>query len=131
MKQRIPVQTRTQKRLQPTKWFPIPKGDSYYSEAKRAEYIDKNWERAEILYTKEIELGDRKASAVKDLAVLMHQQGKTTEGCELLKKHAVLFKQDIKKYENLLNRLSSQIMPSKKCLHKNLKISNLTKFHDE
>jgi hypothetical protein len=40
-------------KLQPQtaeKFFPVPKGDTYYSQAKRAEYIDKDLGRAETLY---------------------------------------------------------------------------------
>ena len=52
--------------------YPIPRGNSYYAEAKRAEYIEKDLEKAASLYLKEIEFGERKESAVKDLAVVMH-----------------------------------------------------------
>lgn len=53
--------------------YPIPRGNSYYAEAKRAEYIEKDLEKAASLYLKEIKSGERKESAVKDLAVVMHQ----------------------------------------------------------
>ena len=52
--------------------YPIPRGNSYYAEAKRAEYIEKDLEKAASLYLKEINSGERKESAVKDLAVVMH-----------------------------------------------------------
>jgi hypothetical protein len=54
------------------KRFPIPRGNSFYADAKRAEYIEKNLAKAENLYKKEIESGERKESAVKDLAVVYH-----------------------------------------------------------
>ena len=111
--------------------YPIPRGNSYYAEAKRAEYIEKDLEKAASLYLKEINSGERKESAVKDLAVVMHQQGKTEQGCELLRKYVDLFKFDTQKYENLLSRLQSQVVPSEKCLNKNLKISNLKRTDNE
>lgn len=51
---------------------PLPHGASAYSMAKRAEYIEKNLAKAEHLYKKAIRSGDRRASAVKDLAGLLH-----------------------------------------------------------
>ena len=53
--------------------IPIPRGHTHYAEAKRAEYLDKNLDKAKELYLKEIHTGDRKESAVKDLAVILHQ----------------------------------------------------------
>ena len=79
-KRNTDTQTYTKRTTQQSK-YPIPRGNSYYSEAKRAEYIEKNLEKAASLYLKEIKSGMRKESAVKDLAVVMHQQGKTEQGC--------------------------------------------------
>ena len=64
--------TNYQKRPSTYAKYPIPRGNSFYAEAKRAEYIEKNLEKAASLYLKEIHSGDRKESAVKDLAVVMH-----------------------------------------------------------
>jgi hypothetical protein len=55
------------------KRYPIPRGNSSYAEAKRAEYIAKDLDKAEQLYLQEIQHGERKESAVKDLAVIYHQ----------------------------------------------------------
>lgn len=104
--------------------YPIPKGDSAYSQAKRAEYIEKNLKLAEHLYKSAIEQGDRAESAIKDLAGVMHQQGKTIEAIEFLKGHSNLFN-DTVKYENLMMNLRRQIVQRGNRLNKNLKISNL------
>ena len=105
--------------------YPIPKGDSAYSKEKRAEYIDKNLKNAEKYYKLAIKEGDRPESAIKDLAGVMHQQGKTLEAIEFLKDHRTLFTQEICKYDNLLNNLRRQIVQRGNRLNKNLKISNL------
>ena len=105
--------------------YPIPKGDSAYSKAKRAEYIDKNLKIAEKYYKIAIETGDRAESAIKDLAGVMHQQGKTIEAIDFLKLHRNLFIQDPSKYENLLINLRRQIIQKGNRLNKFLKISGL------
>ncbi|MEE4248641.1 MAG: hypothetical protein V2I33_24960 [Kangiellaceae bacterium] len=59
-----------------------------------------------------IDAGDRAASAVKDLAGVLHQQGKTREAVGLMQKYRYLFytsEVDRKKFENLLANLSKQI----------------------
>jgi hypothetical protein len=109
--------------------YPIPKGDSAYSQAKRAEYIDKNLKLAEHLYKLAIGQGDRAESAIKDLAGVMHQQGKTIEAIEFLKSHSSLFS-DTVKYENLLMNLRRQIVQRGNRLNKNLKISGIPKGSD-
>ena len=110
--------------------YPIPKGDSAYSKAKRAEYIDKNLSQAERLYKLAIDQGDRAESAIKDLAGVMHQQGKTIEAIEFLKSHQDLFN-DTVKYENLLMNLRRQIVQRGNRLNKYLKISNLPERTDK
>lgn len=105
--------------------YPIPKGDSAYSRAKRAEYIDKNLKVAEKYYKIAIQTNDRAESAIKDLAGVMHQQGKTIEAIDFLKDHRSLFTQDPSKYENLLTNLRRQIVQRGNRLNKHLKISNL------
>lgn len=53
--------------------LPLPKGNSPYAQAKRAEYIDRDTLVAKMLYQKAIQLGDRTESALKDLASILHQ----------------------------------------------------------
>ena len=106
-------------------YLPIPKGDTPYALAKHAEYKQRNLDMAEKFYLQAINQGDRAESAVKDLASLMHQRGKTKEACEMLVKHSYLFKNDQEKYTNLYNTLKKQIDSSGNCQNKCLKMSSL------
>lgn len=54
---------------------PIPKGTSAYSKAKRAEYVERNLDKAVKYYKISIENNERVESAIKDLATVLHQQG--------------------------------------------------------
>mmetsp|Transcript_8404 Transcript_8404/g.16737 ORF Transcript_8404/g.16737 Transcript_8404/m.16737 type:complete len:308 (+) Transcript_8404:830-1753(+) len=105
--------------------FPIPKGDSPYARAKRAEYIDRNLAKAEFFYKQAIRQDDRAESSVKDLAGILHQQGRTVEACRLLEENKHLFSSDQSKFENLLHNLQRQVTPSGNCLNKSLKVSGL------
>ena len=58
--------------IRQTRKPPLPRGASAYAMAKRAEYIEKDLAKAEYLYKKAIRSKDRQASAVKDLAGLLH-----------------------------------------------------------
>ena len=111
--------------------FPIPRQNTPYAFAKVAEYIEKDLEKAEEFYRQAIEIGERPESAIKDLAGLLHQKGKTQEACELLKANKNIFVADISKYDNLLRNLQKQIMPSKNTLNKAVKISGLGPIADE
>ena len=64
--------------------LPIPKGETYYAKAKIAEYQERDLDKAEYYYKLAIKKGERTVSAIKDLASLMHQRGKTKEACEFL-----------------------------------------------
>ncbi|CAG9336034.1 unnamed protein product [Blepharisma stoltei] len=103
--------------------YPIPRKESPYSWAKKAEYIEKNLEKAEFYYKAAISNGERVESSVKDLAGVLHQQGKTQEACELLLKYQHLFSNDATKFENLLESLKKQVVPTGNSLNKNIKIS--------
>lgn len=89
--------------------FPIPREDNCYSRAKRYEYVEKDLERAEKCYLNCIEKGIRAESALKDLASLWHQQGRTEEACSLLEKHKELVHEDVEKYQNLLTNLREKV----------------------
>jgi hypothetical protein len=110
------------------KTFPLPRGNSNYAVAKRAEYVKKDLTEAEFYYKLAISGGERTESAVKDLAGILHQTGRTDEACVLLEKHKDLFVFEQEKYQNLLISLQKQIVPSGNSLNKSLKISDLTKF---
>lgn len=88
--------------------YPIPKGDNPYSLAKRYEYIHKNLTEAEKYYRAAIAQKIRVESAVKDLAGVLHQQGRTEEACELLESHKRLFVDSQAKFDNLLQSLRTQ-----------------------
>lgn len=108
-----------------TKAYPVPKGNTCYAKAKKAEYMDKDLSKAEMYYKLAIQRGDRAESALKDLAGLLHQQGRTTEACEILKNHKSLFS-DVSKYENLLNSLKKQVIAKGNSLNKYVKISHIS-----
>ena len=106
---------------------PIPKGNSLYAQAKRAEYLEKNHKKAEYLYRKAIRYDERKKSAIKDLASLLHQNGRTGEACELLESFRNIFAGDFNSLDNLLNTLKNQIINTGNSLNKLLKLSGLQK----
>ena len=106
-------------------FYPIPKGDSPYALAKKAEYIEKDLFKAELYYKQAIIEGDRVESAIKDLAGVVHQQGKTLEAIQILKENKHLFDSDPIKYENLLQNLKRQVVQKGNRLNKFLKLSPL------
>ena len=106
-------------------FYPIPKGDSPYALAKKAEYIEKDIAKAEFYYKQAILEGDRAESAIKDLAGVIHQQGKTLEAIQVLKQNKHLFDSDPVKYENLLQNLKRQVVQKGNRLNKLLKIAPL------
>jgi hypothetical protein len=109
------------------KAFPLPRGNSSYAIAKRAEYIKKDLTAAEHYYRRAIYAGDRVESAVKDLAGILHQKGRTDEACVLLERYAHLFVDDQAKFQNLLVSLKRQIVPTGNSLNKTLRITGLPK----
>jgi hypothetical protein len=106
-------------------FYPIPKGDTVYALAKKAEYLEKNLAKAEYFYKKAIEEGDRPESAIKDLAGVIHQQGKTLEAIQILTQYKYLFAQDMIKFDNLMQNLRRQVVQKGNRLNKFLKISPL------
>lgn len=111
--------------------LPIPKGESPYALAKAAEYKYRDLDKAEKYYRLAIKQGERVISAVKDLASLMHQRGKTKSALEFLDKNKYLFRNDQEKFINLYKTLEKQLSASANSLNKNLKISNLSPFSSE
>ena len=103
----------------------IPKGYSDYTLAKRAEYQFRDLKRAELHYRKAVGSGERVTSAIKDLASLLHQQGRTPEAIELLETHTHCFVQDFQKFQNLYTTLKKQSGTSGKCHISSLKLSGL------
>jgi tetratricopeptide (TPR) repeat protein len=112
--------------------LPIPKGETPYALAKIAEYKDRDLDKAELYYKQAIRSGERVISAIKDLASLMHQRGKTKEALTFLNKKRHLFKYDKEKFDNLCNTLEKQLNASSNSLNKNIKISGISsEFSDE
>lgn len=113
-----------------TQGFPIPKGNSPYALAKRAEYIDRDTSQAKLFYREAIKVGERTESAVKDLASLLHQEGRTKEACELLSDFKSIFL-DQQKFCNLLTSLKEKLIPTGNCLNKQIRVSPLAETDNE
>lgn len=101
--------------------LPLPKGNSPYALAKRAEYIHKDLKLAKFYYELAIKQGDRVESAIKDIASILHQEGLTEKACEFLSQHKMHFR-DQRKFENLFSSLEKQIVPSENCLKRIIKL---------
>lgn len=110
--------------------LPIPKGDSPYALAKRAEYVDKDLYKAKELYQKAIDIGHRTESAIKDLASILHQEKRTKDACELLMKYSHVFTDQVK-FKNLYDNLKRQIVPTGNCLNQSLRLTPLNSHDNE
>lgn len=101
--------------------LPVPKGNSLYALAKRAEYIEKDIRKAKSLYEQAILSLDRTESAIKDLASILHQEGNTQAACDLLMRHSDLFT-DQGRFTNLLTNLQEKLHPQGNSLNKQIKV---------
>ncbi|GAQ92294.1 tetratricopeptide repeat domain containing protein [Klebsormidium nitens] len=63
----------------------VPMGDSPYVRAKHVQLVDKDPEKAIALFWKAINANDRVDSALKDMAIVMKQQGRSEEAIEAIK----------------------------------------------
>ena len=79
----------------------LPRGTGPYARARRAQLVEQDPEKAEKLLRQAIREYDKKDSAIKDLASLLHQLGRSREAISLLTEYARQFKQDIA-YDNML-----------------------------
>lgn len=123
------LETHTQKRVHKPLQYSLthlPRGSSAYALAKYAEYQLRDLRQAEYYYSRAIHSGERVTSALKDLASLLHQQGKTPEACKLLEENSGHFTHDYQKFSNLYNTLRRQSGSSSKGHLLALKISGLT-----
>lgn len=111
----------------PVKVLPIPLGDNPYALAKQAEYKQQDYQMAEFYYKQAINTGDRTESAIKDLASLYHQRGKTAEACKLLEDYRHLFVNNIERYQNLYNTIYKQLDETASSLSRIIKVSCLMK----
>ena len=88
-----------------TQGIGLPKGEGSYVKAKQAQLRDHNFQEAERLYRIAIEEdNDKTESAVKDLASLLQQQGRSDEAVDLLKSKYQRFSRS-NSYKNMLATL--------------------------
>lgn len=83
------------------------------------------------MYRLAIKNGERLESSVKDLATILHQQGKTDEACQFLEDNKYLFPENISKFDNLINNLKKQVVPSGNFLNRTLILFNVTSSMDD
>lgn len=82
---------------------------SFYALAKEAEFHLRNLSDAEYYYKLAIKNKEKVDSAVKDLATVIHQRGRTEEACKLLEDFRNNYHGDKQKYENLIKNLKKQV----------------------
>lgn len=97
-------------RLYEFRYPPMPRFNSIYKEAKKAEY-DGDYEKAMALYLKAIEAKDRPDSAMKDYAGILHMRGRTSEAIRFLEQRGDKFKSSLG-YKNLLTQLKAFLQTS-------------------
>jgi tetratricopeptide (TPR) repeat protein len=110
---------------------PLPKGFSAYAKAKRAEYVEKNLPKAEKYYRIAIKNKERLESSIKDLATVLHQQGRTEEACQFLEENRQICMKHQAKLDNLLVNLKKQVSPSGNFYNRTLALFNLPLEADE
>jgi len=81
----------------------VPKGSNPFARAKRAQLIEKDYERAANLFREAIAKGDNVESAIKDLAGLLVQLGRPQEAIEIVEKN----RENVRNQQSLDNILIS------------------------
>ena len=104
------VPTPACRRLYEFRYPPMPKFNSVYKQAKKAEY-DGDYEGAMQLYLQAIEEKDRPDSAVKDYAGLLHMRGMTKEAIDFLEARGEALNSTLG-YKNLLAQLRAFLASS-------------------
>lgn len=97
-------------RLYEFRYPPMPRFNSTYKEAKKAEY-DGDYEKAMTLYLRAIEVNDRPDSAMKDYAGILHMRGRTDEAILFLEQRGDRLKNSLG-YKNLLSQLKAFLQTS-------------------
>lgn len=105
-----PVPTPACRRLYEFQYPPVPKSESIYKRAKKAEY-DGDYESAMRLYIDAIDQKDRPESAIKDYAGLLHMRGQTKEAIEFLEERGESMMGTLG-YTNLMAQLKSFLSAS-------------------
>ena len=109
----------------------VPRGKNPFAQAKRAQLLEKDLERAIPLFQKAITQGDNVESAIKDLAALLQQLGRTQEAINFLQANRnrignqqsvdnilIGFYQKAGKYDHALNLLDSRLKQETKGVKK-------------
>lgn len=86
----------------------LPKGEGPYARAKRAQLVDQDLVLADRLLRRAIEQGDNRESAIKDLASLLLQQGRSDEAVRLLESKRGTPRR-VGPYDNILATLYQQL----------------------
>ena len=94
-------------KLYERRYPPVPKTNTIYTQAKKAEY-DGDFEAALRLYSKAIEENDRPESAIKDYAGLLHMRGNTAEAIEFMEARSGRFTNS-SGYQNLLKQMKESM----------------------
>jgi hypothetical protein len=81
----------------------MPSSHTLYGAAKRLEF-NGNFPAAIEFYMKSISVGERAESAVKDIAGILNQLGRTNEAVEFMRRHVHLALLNPGSYYNLLSR---------------------------
>ena len=79
----------------------LPKGKGPYARAKRAQFVDQDLGEAERLLKLAVLQPDKPESAIKDLASLLNQQGRSEEAISLLESNSEGYK-GISPYDSIL-----------------------------
>lgn len=79
----------------------VPRGTNPYARAKRAQLIEKDFEKAVRLLREAVNKGDNIESAIKDMAALLVQQGKAEEAIRVLEQYRQKIR-DQKSVDNML-----------------------------
>mmetsp|Transcript_16763 Transcript_16763/g.14662 ORF Transcript_16763/g.14662 Transcript_16763/m.14662 type:complete len:303 (+) Transcript_16763:2-910(+) len=102
------------------------KATNYYNIAKHAEQYEKNFAKAEQYYVLAFQNKERLDSTVKDLATVMHQQGKTAQAIQFLEENRQFCKKaQQQKIGNLIESLKKQLIPAGNFLNKILAVFNV------
>ena len=85
---------------------------SFYEQAKNAETLERNLEKALKLYAASVNEGERIDSCIKDVASIIHQLGHTVEAVKFLGEMREHYRGDINRFDRLATTLERQLKPS-------------------
>lgn len=91
-----------------TRGIGLPTGQGPYAQAKRAQLVDQDLTSASRLFRRAIKQGDNRESAVKDLASILLQQGRTDDAVKLLETNRGA-PRGVGPYDNMLATIYQQV----------------------